>query len=172
MKKIIFTGPECSGKTTLTQRLAKTLKLPYTSEYVRHYLNLRKGSNYKVYACELARIVYGQIVHEHQFGEAPMVIYDTNILSNLVYIEYYFKVSPNWLHRIFKRHCAGFYILLKPNIPFQPDPQRTGGQERQDLFYIFRAKLKEHDLDFSVINSSRETERLKIAMKKCLELQL
>ena len=158
MQKFIFTGPECSGKTTLTQRLAKILNLPYTTEYVRTYLDHRQSSNYTVYACELPRIVYGQIACEQKFKEQPLLICDTNILSNLVYVEYYFKMSPKWLGELFEIHSGGYYILLKPNIPFQSDPQRKGGQERQDLFYLFKNKLEEHDLDFSIVEVEGEDE--------------
>lgn len=170
MQKLIFTGPECSGKTTLTRKLAQALDLPYTTEYVRAYLDQRKSSNYEVYASELPQIVYGQIAAEQKFRREPLLICDTNILSNLVYIEYYFKTVPNWLAELFKIHCGGYYILLKPNIPFKFDPQRTGGQERQNLFYLFKKKLEAHNLDFSIVETEGEAERLALAKAKCLEL--
>ena len=38
MLKIIVTGPESSGKTTLCKALSKHYKLPFTKEYARKYL--------------------------------------------------------------------------------------------------------------------------------------
>ena len=45
MLKIIVTGPESSGKTTLTKKLSKHFKTPYVEEYSRLYLS-HLGRNY------------------------------------------------------------------------------------------------------------------------------
>ena len=39
MIKIVFTGPECSGKTTFSQLIAKKYNAPLVQEYAREYLN-------------------------------------------------------------------------------------------------------------------------------------
>ena len=38
MSKVIVTGPECSGKTTLCKALSKYFKIPISNEYAREYL--------------------------------------------------------------------------------------------------------------------------------------
>jgi len=43
MLKIIVTGPESSGKTTLCKELSKHFKIPFTKEFARgHLTNLDK----------------------------------------------------------------------------------------------------------------------------------
>ncbi|HMU70957.1 MAG TPA: ATP-binding protein, partial [Chitinophagales bacterium] len=39
MRKIVFTGPECTGKTTLVNKLATELQLPYVPEVARGYID-------------------------------------------------------------------------------------------------------------------------------------
>ena len=39
MLKIIISGPESSGKTSLVENLSKYYKIDYTNEYAREYLN-------------------------------------------------------------------------------------------------------------------------------------
>ena len=39
MHKIIVTGPESSGKTTLCKALSKHFNLPFSKEYAREYLD-------------------------------------------------------------------------------------------------------------------------------------
>ena len=39
MLKIIVTGPESSGKTTLCKSLSKHFKIPYSEEFARKYLD-------------------------------------------------------------------------------------------------------------------------------------
>ena len=58
IKKIVFTGPECSGKSTLSKAIAKKMQLPLVEEYARQYLN-SLGRNY-IYS-DLAQIAKGQL---------------------------------------------------------------------------------------------------------------
>ena len=47
MKKVVFTGPECSGKSTLSSAIANKFNLPLVKEYAREYLNnLNREYNY------------------------------------------------------------------------------------------------------------------------------
>ena len=39
MRKIIVTGPESCGKTTLCEALSKHFNIVYSKEYAREYLN-------------------------------------------------------------------------------------------------------------------------------------
>ena len=38
MKKVVVIGPECTGKSTLTQALAQHFNCPYRPEYAREYI--------------------------------------------------------------------------------------------------------------------------------------
>ena len=60
VKHIVITGPESSGKTTLTKALAKAFKTGYTEEYSREYLNC--NSKYKQE--DLLKIAQGQLQKE------------------------------------------------------------------------------------------------------------
>ena len=42
LHKIIITGPESSGKTTLCNALSKHFNLPFSKEYAREYLEKLK----------------------------------------------------------------------------------------------------------------------------------
>ena len=46
MLKIIVTGPESSGKTTLCKALSTHFEIPFTEEYARKYLD-ELGRDYK-----------------------------------------------------------------------------------------------------------------------------
>ena len=58
VQKIVFTGPECSGKTTLSNAIAKKLNAPLVKEYAREYLNnLNREYSYP----DLLKIAKGQL---------------------------------------------------------------------------------------------------------------
>ena len=46
MIKVIITGPECSGKTTLCDNLSKHFNAKKVDEYAREFLN-KSNNNYK-----------------------------------------------------------------------------------------------------------------------------
>ena len=80
INKIVFTGPECSGKTTLSNHIAKIVKAPIVNEYAREYLNnLDREYSYS----DLLKIAKGQIeLEESQMyskSSSRLIICDTNL---------------------------------------------------------------------------------------------
>ena len=79
MKHVVFTGPECSGKTTLSKKIAKTFNLPLVEEYARSYLkNLNRAYEYS----DLTNIAKGQIDAENKQkknSDKKVLICDTNL---------------------------------------------------------------------------------------------
>src|ERR1043165_5603494 len=61
IKKVVIIGPESTGKTTLSEELAKHFNTICCPEYAREYL-LQNGVNYN-YA-DLLKIAQGQLVME------------------------------------------------------------------------------------------------------------
>ena len=72
VKHIVITGPESSGKTTLTKALAKALNTGYTEEYSREYLN--SNSSYRQE--DLLKIAQGQLQKE-KANHNPIAIHDS-----------------------------------------------------------------------------------------------
>ena len=61
MNKIIITGPESSGKTTLCENLSQHFKLSFSKEFARFYLE-KNGGNYN--QSDLLEIAKGQLLSE------------------------------------------------------------------------------------------------------------
>ena len=61
MIKIIITGPESSGKTTLSRNLSHSLKANLVDEYARKYIN--ENNNQYIYE-DLLKIAKTQYQHE------------------------------------------------------------------------------------------------------------
>jgi len=61
IKKIVIIGPESTGKTTLSEELAKHFNTISCPEYAREYLS-QNGINYNYY--DLLKIAQGQLVME------------------------------------------------------------------------------------------------------------
>jgi len=79
--KVIFTGPESSGKTTITKLAAKQYSTQWLSEYARTYL---AQLNYPYKVADLLNIAEGQVQAEQQFiqknNQQDFLFFDTSLL--------------------------------------------------------------------------------------------
>ena len=80
IKKIVLTGPECSGKTTLSTDIATRFNLPIVKEYARSFLTkINRPYKYE----DLLRIAKKQLEEENQKSNSKskkqLIICDTNL---------------------------------------------------------------------------------------------
>jgi nicotinamide riboside kinase len=185
--RICLTGPECTGKTTLAQLLARELGVLWVPEYAREYAEARGN---QLTAADVDAIARGQIALMDSYGpsvprspgssvspeeprnrgpEDPVpLILDTDLLSTVVYARHYYGACPAWIEAEARRRHADLYLLLDTDVIWQPDAARdTGGDAREDLFDAFRAALDEFETRWEIISGGWE-ERYKRALAVCL----
>ena len=80
MPKIIVTGPESSGKSTLCKALSAHFKIPYSEEFARGFLD-ELGSNYK--KDDLLKIAKGQLNSEENTQ-----LLDTDLITIKLWSQY------------------------------------------------------------------------------------
>ena len=100
MKRIVLTGAESTGKSTLARALAAHYGEPWSAEYVRRYVDTLEG---ELQAKDLEPIARGQLSLEND-GAAQaqrLVLHDTNILSSIIYAQYYFDTTIDWVNDAF-----------------------------------------------------------------------
>lgn len=142
----MFTGPESSGKSTLVNWLGKKYNLPHNVEYARLYLSQIKR---KYTEEDLDPILEGQLSSEHTGQD--LFICDSDILTLIIWKEVvYGKTDISWINN-FKNYQDRFYFLLKPDIPWQPDPLRENPDNRDWLFDVYKEKLDFFSKPYCVI---------------------
>lgn len=152
--KIAFTGPECSGKSTSAKWLAKELSFQMVEEYAREYL---KGkSTYSI--DDLDMIATEQFERNSVLG--PLVV-DTEMLVMKIWSEEKYQMVSEKILQLLKRQELDFYFLCKPDFNWVSDPLRENPQNRDRLFDIYEASLKEYKLSYCVL-SGPEAERKEI----------
>lgn len=141
--KVVITGPESTGKSRLTEALAKHYKISFVEEYARQYLQETKG---KYEAKDLLEIAHGQIKLEDEAKkEAPkFLLCDTGLEVIRIWSEWkYGKCDPTILKEA-KERQADLFILLKPDIPWMPDPLRENPDDREELYEQYKKTLAEY----------------------------
>ena len=50
--------------------------------------------------------------------------------------------------------CTRHYILCDWQIPWEPDPLRENPTDREELFRLYQAKLKNYGIDYTAVSGS------------------
>jgi len=138
---VVVTGSECTGKTTLSQEIARQFDAPWSPEFVREYLD-RKGA--ALDATDVEPIARGQIaVEDAALSDASaLIVKDTDLVSTVVYARHYYGACPAWIEEAALARRGDLYLLLHPDVPWMADGlQRDRPVERDLLHGLFRAAL-------------------------------
>ena len=159
MHKIIVTGPESSGKTTLSKSLSKHLNSKLVNEFARDFL----VNNNNTYNFEnLLEIAQNQYKLENQ--KSKIIICDTDLLTIKIWSEYKFGKCDSWiLDKInTQKKEKKIYLLCKPDLKWEYDPQRENELDRDKIFNIYKKELISLEHKFCVIKGNN---RLDLAKK-------
>ena len=161
LQKLIITGPECSGKTSLAKAISKKYDAPWVVEYARQFLNEKAGSY--VYE-DLLSIAHGQLEQEQRFEQyAPkFLICDTSMLVMKVWSEYKYGKADPWMIDRLSEMVDCLWLLCAPDIPWEKDPFRESEHEREALFDIYKKELEQMSFNYHVMSGSLEKRIAKI----------
>lgn len=160
MLKIVVTGPESSGKTTLAQALAVHYQVPWVAEYARTYIKqLAQPYQEK----DLLAIAQGQVQQEDKQEQTNprLLICDTSLLVIYVWSHYRYGRCHPWIVDQLAQRPVDHYLLCYPDLPWQPDPQRENPHDRPELFAWYEKAL--HEKSYTVV-SGQGNVRLNIAI--------
>ena len=164
MNRIILTGPESSGKSTLAKELAHLLRVPLVLEYARSYLEVN-GPAYNFQ--DLEAIAEQQMANElSMFAKGHNhVVCDTDILTLIIWAQEKFdEVPDSWRAQFDNIGPESLYLLCSPDFPWEEDPLRENPNDRCRLFRKYERFLK--DKQYHVLSgdrSVREKEAFHIA---------
>ncbi|MGB3780598.1 MAG: ATP-binding protein [Tunicatimonas sp.] len=142
MLKVVVTGPESSGKTTLAQALAAHYRVPWVAEYARTYIE-QLTQPYQ--EADLLAIARGQVQREDEQAQTHphLLICDTSLLVISVWSRYRYGRCHPWIKDQLDQRPVNHYLLCSPDLPWQPDPQRENPNDRSELFVRYEEALRE-----------------------------
>lgn len=165
--KVVFFGPESTGKTTLAKALAEHYKTEWVPEYMRLYLQ-DKWNTYQTICTEadMLPIAKGQMQIENKKAKtANQILFcDTNLLQNWVYANVYFENFENaLLKKYVEKHFYDLYILCNIDVPWQADDLRDKPNEREKMYGVFKNELILRNLPYLEVKGN-----LKHRMQQCI----
>lgn len=163
MIRVVVTGSECTGKTTLARSLAEHYDTIWVPEYVRRFVEeTGRAPEYR----DVEAIAHGQIALEDSMAAkaSQLLIHDTDLLSTIVYSQHYFGDCPLWIEQALLERQADLYLLAGIDVPWVPDgDQRDRGDRREEMQELFRQTLENRELPLHEIHGSRG-QRLELAV--------
>ena len=168
MLRVVITGAESTGKSTLTKQLADYFKAPFTEEFVRSYTT---NLNRPILADDLEPIFKGQLNLEQSAcsKEPRLIFHDTNLLSNKIYAQHYFRTLPAGLESEILKQNYSLYLLCDTDIPWVADGNQRDSPEAQlKLQTSFIDQLNASPVA-TVLISGTQKERLEIAIQAVRE---
>jgi len=165
LKKIVVTGPESTGKSTLCEQLAANYDTQWVPEYAREYLmNLGRPYTYD----DLLIIARGQLQQEDRILaslQTPLVFIDTDMYVMKVWCEYVFgKCHSFILDEIVKRKYD-LYLLCNTDLPWVADELREYPdlESRERLYHMYKDLMINQSTPWREISGGYE-ERLEKAI--------
>lgn len=160
--KIVITGPECSGKTTLSIALAKSIGGVWMEEVARNYLeNLNRA--YALSDIEIISELHLEKESELSEKSGPLVL-DTDLITLEIWADEKFGEVPDMIYKNVRSRDYNFYFLCSPEIPWEEDPLRENPHDRHRLFEVYKEKLISLGKSFTILHGSPQ-QRLDKALE-------
>jgi NadR type nicotinamide-nucleotide adenylyltransferase len=146
LTRVVVTGSESTGKTTLARDLAMHFSVQWVAEQARSYA---ERVSRELNADDVAPIASEQITAEDaatteaaRRGDRWLFL-DTDLLSTVVYARHYYGSCPAWIEAEARARLADLYLVADVDLDWQPDEVRDRPQARDQLHAEFRAALLE-----------------------------
>ncbi|MEO9659668.1 MAG: ATP-binding protein [Maribacter dokdonensis] len=158
--KVVLFGPESTGKTTLSEQLARHYHTVWVPEYAREYLQDKWNNERKT--CEphdLLPIAEGQMCLENKLAKkaTDILICDTDLLETKVYSEaYYIGNCDPILEKYALQNTYDLYLLTYIDIPWEADDLRDKPNEREKMFNYFKDTLEKYGKNFITLKGDKK----------------
>ncbi len=165
IKRVILTGAESTGKSSLAKQLALYYHTVYMPEYARTYIeNLNRDYNYE----DVVHIAEMQIQFEQAFllKANKYLFIDTGLIITKVWFQEVFQKYPDWLDDAILKSLPDFYLVCDIDLPWKEDLVRENGtlEKRKYLMGRYIDEIKKYPVKYEIVGG-QENERLQNAIK-------
>lgn len=165
--RVVVTGSESTGKTTLAAALAQALRTAWVPEYSRAYAQRVQRA---LTVHDVAPIAHGQLramrTAEGEWrtrfaarGDAPPLILDTDLVSTVVYARHYYGSCPAWIEEAARTNRGDLYLLCLPDLPWEADGVRDQPMAREQLHARFVETLEAFGCIVAPVSGAGEARR-------------
>jgi len=163
LKKFAVTGPESTGKSTLSKQLANHYKCVLVEEYAREYIDQLKHPYTQEDILKIAKTQRANELQKVQEANT-ILIADTELIVTKIWSEIKYKECHSWILENIEKQDYNLYLLCDIDLPWENDPQREHPHLRKHLFNLYKQELEIRKLNFKIISGEID-ERFKNARR-------
>lgn len=151
-KKIAIVGPESTGKSTITQQLARHYKTLWVAEFARYYCAALTEP------CTLQdeiNMFHGQLALEESvlaMAEQDIIFCDTTFVTVKIWSDAMLGRTPQIVLDALPLRPYDFYLLMDIDLPWQEDPLRDFPDQREHFMEVWKQELKALDADYVIVS--------------------
>ena len=160
--KIVITGAESTGKSTIAEGLAKHYNSILIPEFARDYIE-KLDRKYTYNDVEL--IARKQIETELDLNnKSKFVFFDTWLIITKVWFDFVYKKHPDWIDVAIYNSNIDLFLLCDTDIPWIYDHVReNGGNNRLILQKLYISELEKYGFNYRIV-CGVDNKRLKNAI--------
>lgn len=163
--KVVFMGAMSTGKSTITEALARRYRTTFASEYGRDYWTEHQVDR-RIGLSAFDEIAEGHMKREEQaLLEADRYLFvDTNAITTYMFAMDYHGRAPELLKRIALENAQRYdlFFLCDDDIPYDDTWDRSGDQKRHIFHKQIIADLKERRIPFITLRGTLEERMRKV----------
>lgn len=159
-KFLVLTGPESTGKTTLSNFLSKSLEIKWIPEYARTYLAMH-GPNYLKE--DLDKMICESVLERNKHFSEKLIL-DTDEITYHLWSEIKYKNTSELIIEKCKSISHRLYLLSYPDLPWEEDSLRENPNDRKEIFSQYENYLRKNGFNYFILCGNRKV-REKTALK-------
>ena len=144
VRRVVVTGGECTGKTTLAGELATRWRTTWAVEGAREVALARRVAlgpeDVPVIARTHLRLA-DDACHTAEEAGRTLVVFDQDLLSTIVYARHYYGSCPPWIERLAVERVGDLYLLCHPDLPWAANGVRDRPTARAEIHSLFAEAL-------------------------------
>ena len=163
--KVVFLGAMSTGKSTITEALAKRYNTTFASEYGRDYWTEHQVDR-RISFEAFDEIAVGHLEREEiAFQEANKYCFvDTNAITTYMFALDYHGHAPELLTKLANENSRRYdlFFLCDDDIPYDDTWDRSGDQKRKVFHKQIIADLLDRRIPFIVLRGDLKTRMRKV----------
>ena len=142
-RRVVITGSESTGKTTLARDLGAHFAAPWVAEFARDYADAQRDAGRMLDAADVEPIARGTIERQDTAlgSGAPLIFLDTDLVSTVVYARHYYGSCPPWIETAARDRLGDLYLLCDIDVPWIADGVRDVPHQRTYMHALFAEEL-------------------------------
>lgn len=151
--RICFFGPESTGKSTLSAKIAAHFNAPHVAEYAKELIEQKNG---EITYADIDTIAKGHAsATQKALQSAPdMIVCDTDALTTTIWSHWLFKDCPQWIEDLAAQEQPDITFLMDIDTPWVADIHRYLPEERESFLAACKTALEKQGRDYILLSGT------------------